>query len=125
MKPADYGDTLTKEEENWGYQLLDVENPSDRESDCPIVKAVVYKLGQSDRIIKVVTVDGSCRYKHQRYGRIGTSIATPPDWLTVGDMAFATPAMAIRMIKPGHAEKLGRGSDLFASITAVDPGEDH
>src|SRR5579872_3537905 len=93
-----YADELTREEKNWGFELLDVKDPRESQLGRPKIKAVVYKLGPSDRIVRVATVKGNWAYRHQRYGRMGTM--TTPNWLPVGDMTFVKPGLAIQMIRP-------------------------
>jgi len=60
---------ISEEETNLGYEICEIDNPHKYGLlPAPTVVAIVFRLGESDRIIKVNTPNGGIAYSHQRYG---------------------------------------------------------
>src|SRR5438067_2360332 len=99
---AGYNDQLTSEEAELGYEVREVEHPRKEFAyNPPTVRAVVFTLGPSDRIIKMNHPDGGTTYKHQRYGVFRASPGGREGWLPVGVLTPGNPAEAIRIARAG------------------------
>jgi len=96
-----YPTELTEEEKKLGFEITDVENPEGKFTIGPTtVKAVVNRIGPSDRVIKMQSPDGKIiDYQCERYGQFkGQEDRFPPDWLTTG-LQYNNPDRAVSIAK--------------------------
>lgn len=97
-----FPDMLTKEESELGYMVEETKNPEAHYAfHLPTIKAVVFKLGQSDRIIKMECPSGNVFYKHQRYGTFTGDAKGDPSWLPYCDTFDYAPGEAILKARAG------------------------
>lgn len=78
-----YPTEITEEEIKINFELQEIKNPEAHSAFEPdTIKAVIRKLGPSDRIIKVCDPSGKVMYSHQRYGIFDwqEGKGSSPDW---------------------------------------------
>ena len=98
---APYSDTLSDQDTQCGFELIQVKNPHGQFAFSPeFVNAVVYRVNSTDRIIKFNNpVAGRPTYHHQRYGIWG-DWDKRADWKPVGSISYPTPEWAVRARLP-------------------------
>jgi hypothetical protein len=102
MKNEMFPDSLTQEEENLGYQIEETDNTEGQYAfHLHTMKAVVCRLGPSDRIIKMRDPSGTIIYKRQRFGTWGWDTKGTPSWLPFGDTWDYSPEEAILKVRAG------------------------
>src|SRR4051794_30776382 len=88
---------LTPEEEVAGFRVTEILAPHAYQGDgLMTIKAVVYKAGQSHRVVKMRDPDGITLYKLQQFGVFeGSPEWEEPDWLPVGTYVDFDPNKAV------------------------------
>lgn len=94
-----YSIELTEAERSLGFELVETHNPGAGYAFADArMRAVVRKLGPSDRVIKTVNLmnGGKPVYKLQRFGVQRFAQEVPPEWHALGTTVFETPEGAIQ-----------------------------
>ncbi len=97
---------ITEEERKLNFELQEIKNPEAHYEFNPVtIKAVICRLGPSDRIIKLCDPSGRVRYLHQRYGILECQKDkdSSPDWHPLRE-PDDDPIAAIKKSKLGVAD---------------------
>jgi len=80
-----YNDYLDRYEASLGYTIEEIDNPQKDPGAPERIRAVVYVLGLSDRVIKISSMlTGKPTYTHKRYGVWQNLQEEPAEWHPVG-----------------------------------------
>jgi hypothetical protein len=97
-----YSDVLSEQDQSLGFIRVLVANPEfEYAYHSRLTPAVIFPLGESDRIIKLNNPGGQPEYQHQTFGTYGSS--GKPDWLPA-QTPLASAKMAIQSAQFGRDE---------------------
>lgn len=112
-----YNDELTEEERTLGFIRALVNNPDfEFYGHGSIVPAVIFRLGNGDRIIKLSNPGGGVEYSHQVYGTYGTGGRA--DWMPVL-VPFPNATIAIRAAQSGRDAASPGGQTVHPATPSI------